>query len=138
MPRRDAFHFIVKEALVKAGWNITHDPLYLHFAGVDLYIDLGASELIGAALGGRTIAVEVKSFSGVSTIFEFHVALGQFMNYRYALSERDRERTLYLAVPAAVHEAFFSLSFVEGVRATYGMKLIVCDHERREVLRWIE
>jgi XisH protein len=41
MAARDVFHEAVKNALVKDGWTITHDPLSLSFGGVDLYIDLG-------------------------------------------------------------------------------------------------
>jgi len=36
MPRKDAFHEIVKTALVKDGWIITHDPLILKFGEQDV------------------------------------------------------------------------------------------------------
>ncbi|MFM7437014.1 MAG: element excision factor XisH family protein, partial [Snowella sp.] len=48
MPAKDIFHKIVKQALEKHGWTITHDPLYLDFGGVEPYIDLGAEKLITA------------------------------------------------------------------------------------------
>ncbi|MEC4805320.1 MAG: element excision factor XisH family protein [Jaaginema sp. PMC 1079.18] len=44
MPARDSFHQAVKTALIKEQWQITHDPLSLHFGGVDFAIDLGAKK----------------------------------------------------------------------------------------------
>ncbi|MBL7065471.1 MAG: hypothetical protein ISS49_14860 [Anaerolineae bacterium] len=29
MPRKDIFHTVVKRALVKDGWTVTHDPLHI-------------------------------------------------------------------------------------------------------------
>jgi hypothetical protein len=39
MPERDIFHDAVKNALVKEGWTITDDPLFLEFGVVDMYVD---------------------------------------------------------------------------------------------------
>jgi hypothetical protein len=89
---KDLFHNTVKSALVKDGWNITHDPYQLRYGAVDVYIDLAAEEAIAAEKGGRKIAVEVKSFAGGSTILEFHTALGQFLNYRIAIEVSSTER----------------------------------------------
>ncbi len=61
---------------------------------------------IAAERNGQKIAVEVKSFIGTSTIFEFHTALGQFINYRYALEVQEPERVLYLAVPSNAYNDF--------------------------------
>ncbi|MDZ8081501.1 MAG: element excision factor XisH family protein [Nostoc sp. DcaGUA01] len=100
MSAKDKFHDVVKSALIKDGWRITHDLLLIRIENiVDMYIDLGAEKIIAAEKEGRIIAVEVKSFIGTSTISEFHTAVGQFINYRYALEETDDERVLYLAVP---------------------------------------
>ena len=48
MPARDIYHNQVKNALIKAGWEITDDPLSIQFGGIDLYVDLGAEKLIAA------------------------------------------------------------------------------------------
>jgi predicted RecB family endonuclease len=61
MLARDAFHNIVKIALQKDDWGITHDPLTIRFDAVDMQIDLGAERLIAAEKDGEKIAVEVKS-----------------------------------------------------------------------------
>lgn len=39
---KDLFHDAVRNALIKDGWQITEDPLFLKIGGVELYIDLGA------------------------------------------------------------------------------------------------
>ncbi len=49
MPAKDKFHDVVKVALEKDGWQITHDPLLLRIQGIaDMYVDLGAEKLIAA------------------------------------------------------------------------------------------
>lgn len=109
MPAKDKFHDVVKAALQKDGWQITHDPLLLRIQGItDMYVDLGAQKLIAADRYGEKIAVEVKSFIGTSTISEFHTAIGQFINYRYALEVQEPERVLYLAVPLNTYNNFSS------------------------------
>lgn len=53
--------------------------------GGEMEIDLGVERLLGAERGDGKIAVEVKSFlARASAISEFHMALGQFINYRAA------------------------------------------------------
>jgi len=37
MPAKDLFHHTVKNALIKGGWKITHDPYILTFGKRDLY-----------------------------------------------------------------------------------------------------
>ncbi len=51
---KDIYHNQVKNALVKDGWHITHDPLFVQFGGVDVYVDLGAEKIIGAEKVPRT------------------------------------------------------------------------------------
>ncbi len=86
MPIRDQFHDAVRQALIKDGWIITDDPLYLSFGDVNLYVDLGAEKMLAAQKGEQQIAVEVKGFAGPSVVTEFHQAVGQFLNYRLALT----------------------------------------------------
>ena len=89
MPTHDLFHDAVKHGLTKDGWTITDDPLIIEFSGLDMYIDLGAEKLIAAEKDNQQIAVEVKSFLGPSVLTDFHVALGQFLNYRIALDAKE-------------------------------------------------
>ena len=111
MPAKDLFHETVKKALVKDGWVITADPLFIQSEEFDIYIDLGAEKIIAAEKNEQKIAVEIKSFAKPSLLYEFHLALGQFIDYREILTEVESEYTLYLAVPQPVYETFFSASF---------------------------
>lgn len=86
MSARDVFHIAVKTALQKDGWQVIADPLKLEWGEVELYVDLAAERLLAAERQGNKIAVEVKSFLGQSEIYEFHGALGQFINYRTVLT----------------------------------------------------
>ncbi|BDI17903.1 hypothetical protein ANSO36C_37050 [Nostoc cf. commune SO-36] len=137
MSARDKFHNVVKSALQKDGWRITHDPLLIRIENItDMYIDLGAERIIAAEREGEIIAVEVKSFIGTSTISEFHTAVGQFINYRYALEEIDSERVLYLAVPLNTYNDFLNKPFIKTVIQRSQINLIVYDVETEEITRW--
>lgn len=72
---------------------ITDEPLNIRCGGVDIQIDLGAQRLTAAQKDRDKIAVEVKNFVSASKISEFHMALGQFINYRTALRAEDPNRT---------------------------------------------
>lgn len=136
MSAKDKFHRVVKVALEKEGWNITDDPLYLSFGGVDVYIDLAAEKLIVAEKENQKIAVEVKSFIGSSTISDFHLAMGQFINYRTILQQRDPKRILYLAIPEAAYTSFFLLEFTQIIITNYDLKFIVYDIAKEVILKW--
>jgi hypothetical protein len=138
MPAKDIFHDSVKRGLEKQGWKITSDPLYLDFGGVEIYIDLAAEKLIAAEKEGKLIAVEVKSFIGGSTISEFHKAVGQFINYRTALSQKQPERQIYLAVPNTIYETFFKLELIKLVIKTQNITLIVYNPDKEEIEQWIK
>jgi len=62
MPARDFYHDIVRNALVKDGWTITHDPYPLKLGRKDSLIDWGAEKIIAAERGNDKTAVEIKSF----------------------------------------------------------------------------
>lgn len=90
---KDVFHQQVKNALIKDGWNITHDPLTIRISeAVKLQIDLAAESTIAAERDSEKIAVEIKSFIGDSDISAFHTALGQYLNYCQALEEQEPDR----------------------------------------------
>jgi XisH protein len=136
VPAKDIFHDAVKHALEKEQWVITEDPLFLRFGGVDMYIDLAAEQLMGAEKDGEKIAVEIKSFIGVSATTEFSTALGQFLKYQLALEEREPDRVLYLAIPIDVDRGFFSLELPRRLIEKYRVNLIVYEPEEEEIVRW--
>ena len=136
MAARDIFHDVVKQALEKVGWRITHDPLSLQIGGVEMYIDLGAEQLIAAEKEGEKIAVEIKSFVAVSAIYEFHLAIGQYRNYQLALLQEDPERVLYLAVPEDAYDRFFTLQFIQDALRYNAVRYFVYDVQAEVIVRW--
>jgi XisH protein len=134
---KDRFHQVVKTALIKDGWNVTHDPLEIKVGGVDMEIDLGAERLLAAERGSEKIAVEVKSFlASASTISQFHMALGQFINYRAALRREEPHRVLYLAVPDLTYNSFLQLDFPASMLQENAIKLVVYDIEMEQIVQW--
>jgi XisH protein len=134
---KDRFHQVVKTALIKDGWDVTHDPLQIKVGGVDMEIDLGAERLLAAERSGEKIAVEIKSFlASASAISEFHTALGQFINYRAALRREEPERVLYLAVPDLTYNSFFQLDFPASMVQENAVKLIVYNIKSEQIVLW--
>jgi len=138
MPAKDIYHDLVRNALEREGWTITHDPLLLQVGGVEMSIDLGAEILIAAEKEGQKIAVEVKSFVRLSAMNEFHGALGQYLNYRKALAEQEPERLLFLAVPADIYDTFFTLRFIAETIQSYQLKLVVYNTDREVIRQWLK
>lgn len=139
MSAKDIFHDTVRLALEKDGWKITHDPLFFKPSPqVKIFIDLAAEKLIAAEKGKSRIAVEVKSFVGVSTISEFHTAVGQFFNYRMILDKLEPERVLYLAIPFDVYQVFFTDPTVQEIQERLQMKLLVFQITKQEIELWKE
>ncbi len=136
MSAKDVFHDAVRRALEKEQWVITNDPLFLRFGGVDMYIDLAAEQLMSAEKNGEKIAVEIKSFIGVSATTEFSTALGQFLKYQLALEEEQPDRLLYLAIPFDTYRSFFTLELPRRLVERYRVNLIVYEPETEAIVRW--
>ncbi|MEO0924892.1 MAG: XisH family protein [Cyanobacteria bacterium J06643_13] len=137
MPAKDIYHDLVKTALQKEGWTITHDPYRLSSGGTELFIDLGAEKLIAAEKEGTKIAVEIKSFLSASKISDFYNALGQFLTYRIGLEAEEPERILYLAIPKAVNDELFSLKLIETAVKQYQIRSIVYEIKTGVITKWL-
>lgn len=138
MSAKDFFHNTVKKALIKDGWEITHDPYRIEIGEIEYRIDLAAEQLIAAHKADFKIAVEVKSFLGQSKTYELHTAIGQFNNYFVALEEIDPKRQLYLAISDYIYENLFKHSIVQKTIARYQIKLIVVDIKDQKIEKWIK
>lgn len=132
---KDRFHYAVRTALEKEGWTITADPYEVSVGDVDFEIDL-AAEMLAAERAEEKIAVEIKSFIGGSNVSEFHTALGQFLNYQYALEEFDPQRKLYLAIPDSVYNSFFQRRFTRSVIARNQINLLVYEPKQEIIVQW--
>jgi len=104
---RDIVHDLVKNALIKDGWRITHDPFPIEFGIRKVFADLGAEKLIAAEKGEQKIVVEIKSFIGISLVTELERALGQFVLYKSWLSRSKPERILYIALGHDIFDELF-------------------------------
>jgi hypothetical protein len=137
MAARDLFHNAVRNGLQKENWTITADPLSLKFGDTRIYIDLGAEKIVAAEKGEEKIAVEIKTFASDSVVFDFHVAIGQFVNYQVVLENKEPDRTLYLAVPQEIHNTFFQSLLAQSVIKKYQIKLIVYDPDSEVITAWL-
>ncbi|HAG80283.1 MAG TPA: fatty-acid oxidation protein subunit alpha [Cyanobacteria bacterium UBA12227] len=136
---KDVFHQQVKNALIKDGWTITHDPLTIRISeAVKLQIDLAAESAIAAQRDSEKIAVEIKSFVGDSDISAFHTALGQYLNYCQALEEQEPDRLVYLAIPVETYQDFFQLPFIQRALRRYQVKLMIYEPKSEEIKQWIK
>ena len=59
MARLDKIHDKVKNALIKDGWTITHDPYSIEYQDLTLFADLGAEKMFSAERDGRKIVVNI-------------------------------------------------------------------------------
>lgn len=137
MPARDRYHDHVKSALLKEGWKITHDPLRLHWGLKDMYVDLGAEQLLAAEKDTRKIAVEVKSFVGLSEMDDLEKAIGQYVVYHDVLLQVEPERGLYLAVNEETFVNLFEEPIGKLLLDNRRVKLLVFDPQMEVIRQWI-
>lgn len=138
MARRDDFHFVVRRALEKEGWRITHDPLPLAYEDMPLQADLGAERTFAAEKAGQKIAVEVKDFAGASAANELQKLVGQMQFYQAALDDQEPDRELFLAISQEAWDRLFQrLSFQRAVRQN-AIKLVIFDEQTEVILQWIK
>ncbi|NET07206.1 MAG: fatty-acid oxidation protein subunit alpha [Merismopedia sp. SIO2A8] len=134
---KDRFHAVVRTALEKDNWKITADPYEISIDDVDFEIDLAAEQLLAAERENQKVAVEVKSFISPSNVSDFHMALGQFLNYRDALARIEPERQLYLAVRVPIYESFFQRRFIMAAVERYQVRLVIYNVNQEVIVQWL-
>ena len=137
MSRKDTYHELVKQALSRAGWTITHDQYTFFNSQPQLSTDLGAERLIAAERGAEKIAIEIKSFLQMSQVTDLERAIGQYTLYLWHLEAQEPDRTLYVAVPTHAYDGIFSTPVGRMTRQRLAMKLIVFDVLGKGDLQWI-
>lgn len=135
MPARDTYHDAVRNALVKDGWTITHDPLAVKWGERNLFIDLAAERVLAAEKAGKRIAVETKCFLGESPMADLEQALGQFLLYEAVLERVEPDRVMVLAVPKDAAR-IFEEPIGQLVLETQSVRYFVFDLQREEILQW--
>lgn len=137
MPARDIYHNAVRNALVTDGWTITHDPLRLKWGAKDMFVDLGAEQVLTAEKAGQKIAVEIKSFIGASEVNDLETAVGQYCLYRSVLSRTDPDRRLYMALPQDVYADLFEEALGRLLVEDYHIPIVVFDFRLEKIVQWI-
>jgi len=139
VPRKDAYHDIVKAALVKDGWQITDDPFLIDFRGTLLFADLGAEKTIGFRRHRNKISIEIKVLSEPARFAKFECAVGQYVVYRRLMMSLQLRRDLYLAISYNVFANFFQKRpSVMEVVAGEQIHLLVFDPYKKEIVQWIK
>jgi len=136
MPARDRYHNEVRQALIKDGWTITHDPLRLTWGAKDMYVDLGAELFLAAEKGAHKIAVEIKGFSGLSEMDDLEKAIGQYILYHDVLDKVEPERKLYVAISEVTFAELFEEPIGKLLLDNRRMKLLVFDPQTEEIRQW--
>ena len=80
----------------------------------------------------------MKSFVGASSLHEFHLAIGQFLNYRIVLAEAEPDRILYLAISDYVYTNLLLTPFGQLAKNKHQLKIIVFDDEQEVINQWLE
>lgn len=101
-----------------------------------MLIDLAAERVIAAEKDNEKIAVEIKTFIGKSTMYDLHLAVGQFMVYQIALEEKEPDRILFLAVPMEILQEIFLKPKASKLTERVDLKIIGFDVEKEEIVQW--
>jgi hypothetical protein len=136
MPAKDTIHDAVKNALIKEGWKITHDPYTIRYEEVTAYADLGAELIFAAEKESRKIVVEIKSFINPSPLTDLKVALGQYEIYKDFLEVTEPERQLYLSVSCETFNEIFNKNAYQFIIKRHQLPFIVVNVETEEIVKW--
>ncbi len=135
---RDSIHSAVRHALEKDGWFITNDPFYVESGGIEIEIDLAAEKFIVAEKGLNKILVEIKSLKRRSLLYDFHAAIGQYVDYRGVLADEDIDKQLFLAIPDSVYQLMREKPFYGKRLKENNVNLIIVDILTEIVVQWIK
>jgi XisH protein len=135
---KDIYHQSVRDALEYDGWRISHDPLTIKLTKRKVFIDLGAERLIAAERGEEKIAIEIKSFIGLSLLTDFYKALGQYQLYVLGLKKRFPNRKLFLAMPEESYLTLLNDDILAEFLNELSLNLIIFDPNTSRIVQWIK
>ena len=134
---RDSIHIAVRKALEKDDWIITNDPFYIESGGVQIEIDLAAEKFIIAEKDLTKIIVEIKSLNRRSLLYDFHAAIGQYIDYRGILKDEGIERRLYLALSDSTFNLMKTKPFYNRRLTENNISIIIVDILNETIIQWI-
>jgi hypothetical protein len=137
MPTRDLYHDLVKNALRKDGWRITHDVLPLKRREESDAGALWATQLLAADKDERKIAVAINSFVGHSELTDLAQAWGQLALSRSKVRTVEAGRVFYLAVRQATYNACCTGPDGALLLERQHVQLLVFDPRTESIVRWV-
>lgn len=129
MPKHDACHDAVANALRQEGWQVEND-LRRQREDRLVYIDLRAFQ------ADQTTFIEVKCFPNLADPDEQYTAVGQYLVYQSFLRLEKTGDPLYLAVPVTIYENEFDDVLLDTIQ-THHIKLLIFDETGKRSLQWI-
>ena len=134
MPAKDRYHDAVVHALIKDGWTIAAEQLFIRLAGRRLWIDIRAVK----ASEQLAIVVEVKGFENMPSPVDYLAdAVGKYVLYLGALDSVSIDAPLYMAIPVVAHQGILSEEIAQRAMQRVGIKLIVFDPVGEEITQWM-
>jgi hypothetical protein len=137
MPTQDLYHDIVRDALRKDGWRITHTALQLKARAESRTRELWEGPWLIADKDERKVAVAVSSFVGRSNLADLTQMWGQLELSRPQLHTMDSDRVVYMAVRQATYHACFGGTEGDLLLEKEHMQLIVFDPRAEVIVQWV-
>jgi len=137
MPTQDLYHDVVRDALRKDGWRITHTALQLKARAGSSAGELWEGPWLIADKDERKVAVAVSSFVGRSNPADILQTWRQLALSRSRLYTMDSDRVVYLAVRQATYSACFGGTEGDLLLAKEHMQLIVFDPRAEVIVQWV-
>ncbi len=134
MPAKDRHHDAVKHALVKDGWRVLREQVFIKYEDRHIWLDLLAERS-----SDESVALfEVKGFEDLGSPVEaLEAALGQYVLYQAILEALDNAIPLFLTVPKEAYVTFLSQPFSQVGLHKAGVKLLIFDPAKEEIVQWI-
>jgi len=131
---KDIIHGQVKNALIKDGWIITHDPYRIEYGTQEVQADLAIKRPDDEDV---RVVIEIKSFQGRSFISEFEKASGQYRTYRRYMELNNLNHDLYLAASEDIYKSQLVRDEIQVLLEYNEIDLLIIDIEQEEVVQWI-
>ena len=137
MPTQDLYHDVVRDALRKDGWRITHTALQLKARAEASAGELWEGPWLIADKDERKVAVAVSSFVGRSNPADILQTWRQLALSRSRLYTMDSDRVVYLAVRQATYSACFGGTEGDLLLEKEHMRLLVFDPRAEVIVQWV-
>lgn len=135
MPAKDRYHDTVVNALRKAGWSHIDEQIGIILEDRRLWIDIRARK----EAKQLAVLIEVKGFENKPSPVEYLAqSIGQYTLYRAVLNYLRIDLPLYMAVPEAAYRGILSEEIGKQTLKHGGVRLLVFDPVREEILEWID